>query len=135
MRIENRPNLHAAEEAQKHIDREDPSDRLVIIARKLVRTQIGVENTNGIHIPKPSRHSTERSKNHKPGPQTSLRIFNTVLSLTGGSNRSEIIAAVVGFFIFGVVGGLGTGGAKLGWRASFLGVEDSGCCLRRRDGV
>lgn len=123
MRVKDRPNLHAAEEAQEDVDGKDPSDGLLAIVRELVAAEIGVENTNGIHIPETSSHAAERSKDDEPGPQASLGILDVVLFLSGsgGSDDGAIARVIVGesafFILVGGSGGLGTGGTRLEWRA------------------
>ena len=121
MRIENRSNLHAAEEAQEDIDREDPSDGLLAIVRKLVAAEIGVENSNGVHIPKASGHAAEGAEDHEPGPQAAFGVLDIVLFLAGGCDGREVLIARAMaesfFFIFGCCSGRGTGGTRLEWRA------------------
>jgi hypothetical protein len=127
MRVKHRPDLHSAEEAQEHIDREDPSDGLLAIVRKLVAAEIGVENSNGVHIPKASSHAAEGAKDHEPGPQAAFGVFDAVLVLAGGSdgdgaaNVARRVIAVSFFFISGCCccccSGRGTGGTRLEWRA------------------
>ena len=122
MRVKHRPDLHSAEEAQEHIDREDPSDGLLAIVRKLVAAEIGVENSNGVHIPKASGHAAEGAEDHEPGPQAALGVLDVVLFLAGECDGHEatIVARVMAesfFFISGCCSGRGTGGTRLEWRA------------------
>lgn len=123
MRVKDWPNLHAAEEAQEHINRKDPSDGLLAIFRELVAAEIGVENPYGIHIPKTSSHAAERSKDDEPGPQAAFGVLDVGLFLSGsgGGDDGTIARVIVGesafFILVGGSGGLGTGGTRLEWRA------------------
>ena len=126
MRIKHRPNLHSTEEAQEHIHREHPPDRLLAVLLQLVAAQVRVEDSNGIHIPKPSSHSAERSKDHEPGPQAAFGVLDVFLVgfLPGRGDGDEVIVVRESrFFILGVAlgictgGGLGTGGTRLELRA------------------
>jgi len=115
VRVKHRPNLHSAEEAQKHIDREDPSDGLLAIARELVVAEIGMEDSNRIHISEASSHAAEGAEDHEPGPQAALGVLDVVLILCSGATIAGVVAEGP-FFIFGRIG-LGTGGTRLEWRA------------------
>ena len=124
VRVKHRPNLHSAEEAQKHIDREDPSDGLLAIARELVVAEIGMEDSNRIHISEASSHAAEGAEDHEPGSQAALGVLDVILFLAGGRDGHEvaiIVARVMAesfFFISGCCcSGRGTGGTRLEWRA------------------
>jgi len=114
MRVKHRPNLHAAEEAQEHIDGKDPSDGLLAVTRELVAAEIGMEDSNRVHIPEAGSHAAEGAEDHEPGPQAALGVFDVVLFLPGG--RIARVMAKGSFFIFGC-SGRGTGGTRLEWRA------------------
>jgi len=54
-------------------------------------------NTNGIHIPKRSRHPQEGSQDDQPGSQATLRILRPLIILTDspGSRRSSPVLLLV----------------------------------------
>lgn len=84
LRIHDRADLDTEKEGQEQEAAKDPTYGPLAVILELMRAQMGLKDTHGIHDAEGSRHAAEGAKHNRPGPQASLWVARWIVSVAEG---------------------------------------------------